>query len=123
MTIRLREGAGILFSSPSPERDAATDRIIKATGLKPDDRDRLAAGIEMAILELSLHEHMASQRNKRKQGKGKDRAKKYLSKLQKLAREFPTIQAAIGRTIDQAVAELDRDALRVDIKIPWSRLG
>jgi hypothetical protein len=118
MTVRQLKGdEELLFASAGPERDAALDRIIKATGLKPDDRAQLAESIESAIIQLSHQEHLASLRVTQAEIQAVTSIKKYLSKAQKLAQKFLTIRSVIGKTIDRAIADLGSGETRVDIKI------
>lgn len=50
--IKRKPGAGV-FASPSAERDAAIERIVKATGNEPDSRDLLAKGIDETDIVLA----------------------------------------------------------------------
>jgi hypothetical protein len=100
MTIR----GGLGLPSGKVERDAAIERIVKATGRQPDDRNKLAEDIDVAdgLFETidTLRKHKPTAGDRRI-----DRIQKSMKKLETLINAEPRAKSAIGEALNFNEAE------------------
>jgi hypothetical protein len=111
-TIKPKGVAATVFARPSKEREAAIERIVKAAGMEPDNRDKLAVDIERAQLQFALLSRAE-----------KDSIKRIYRDLERLAEvinAIPAAKEAIKKFIDFDGASA---ALRVIKPMPNVSVG
>ena len=92
-TIKPKLAVASIFVTPSKEREAAIERIVKSTGREPDDRDKLVKDIESALRSFELQSSGKKDRTRKRIRQG-------FENLAKLVKTSPEAKEVLKGIVD-----------------------